>query len=147
MCGRFYIDPDLTIEKVREIIDEASKRADSAGEQLSFEGDIFPSQVVAVLADNRKLEPTAFAMRWGLSRQGGGMLINTRSETASDKPMFKESASKHRCLVPASGYYEWRDAGSGKKQRYSICPKKEGPYYLAGFSFRSQIPSSIRSRY
>lgn len=61
--------------------------------------------------------------RWGLVPSWakdpsiGGRMINARSETVVEKPAFRSAASKRRCLIPASGYYEWMPVtGSKTKQ-------------------------------
>lgn len=54
--------------------------------------------------------------------------INARSETVAEKPMFRNLVKRHRCLVPANGFYEWKKIGSGK-QPYYIHPT-QGPYML-----------------
>ncbi len=42
-------------------------------------------------------------------------LINARSETATEKPSFRNSAAKRRAIIPANGYYEWMKSEDGKK--------------------------------
>ena len=54
-------------------------------------------------------------MKWGYSGYGN-KVINARSETAFEKPMFRKSMQERRCLLPASGYYEWRHAQRGQEQ-------------------------------
>ncbi|MFF5987804.1 SOS response-associated peptidase [Prauserella flavalba] len=61
-------------------------------------------------------------MRWGLvpfwakDAGIGSRMINTRAETATEKPAFRKALSRRRCLIPADGWYEWRVAeGAGKK--------------------------------
>jgi hypothetical protein len=49
----------------------------------------------------------AFHMFWGFTAQNGSLIINARSETASERPMFKDSWAQRRCIIPASWYYEW----------------------------------------
>jgi putative SOS response-associated peptidase YedK len=44
--------------------------------------------------------------------------FNARAETVAEKPMFRDSFKKRRCLIPASGYYEWQDTPSGKQPYY-----------------------------
>jgi putative SOS response-associated peptidase YedK len=58
-------------------------------------------------------------------------MINARSETAHEKPAFKYNLHQHRCLIPASGYYEWQFAGDKKMPLY-IRLKKDEPFAFAG---------------
>jgi putative SOS response-associated peptidase YedK len=72
--------------------------------------------------DKRELVP----MRWGLipnwwSKPLKEMKLatfNARAETVAEKPMFRDAFRKRRCLIPASGYYEWQDTPEGKQPYY-----------------------------
>ena len=55
--------------------------------------------------------------RWAKEPKG---LINARAETVAEKPSFRDSFRRRRCLVPADGFYEWRAAGQRRKQPYAI---------------------------
>lgn len=123
MCGRYYIDENDPL--LRGFVDAARRK----GEVKS--GEIFPGDTAAVVANNRKLEPGVFPMRWGMERPGGGLVINARSETAANKPMFRESARLRRCLVPASWYFEWERRPEGKT-KYALRPERGGIVYLGG---------------
>lgn len=68
-------------------------------------GEIRPTDVVPVIAPNRSGKRAVYPMKWGYS--GKTLLINARSETAAGKPTFREDWARHRCIVPASWYYEW----------------------------------------
>jgi len=65
-------------------------------------------------------------MRWGLVpswwskplKEMKMATFNARAETVAEKPMFRDSFKKRRCLIPASGYYEWRDTPEGKQPYY-----------------------------
>lgn len=57
--------------------------------------------------------------------------INARSETASEKPMFRDAFEHRRCLVLADGFYEWQGA-RGSKQPYRICRRDREPFAFAG---------------
>ena len=78
-------------------------------------------------------------MRWGLlpawvkDPRKFSVLINARSETAAEKPAFKNAIRRRRCLIPADGYYEWQ--GSAKPKRpYFIHRRDRQPLGLAGLA-------------
>ena len=108
MCSRFYLDVEAS-EKLKAIIAEAGRRQMAlTGENTVVRGEAFPSQVVAALACGKNGQTAAFPMEWGFHRKDGkGLIINTRSETAASSPLFRDSIKERRCLIPASWYYEW----------------------------------------
>lgn len=56
--------------------------------------------------------------RWAKDPEVGFSTINARAETVASKPTFREAFRRRRCLIPASGYFEWRTEGKGGKQPY-----------------------------
>ena len=125
MCGRYYIDADD--DTIAELISQIATGPD--GERLMDMklGEIYPTNVVPVLADRPRL------MQWGFARyDGGGKVINARSETAANKPMFAKAIRERRCLLPASHYFEWQHAGNAKKEKNAISLPEGGPLYMAG---------------
>ena len=58
-------------------------------------------------------------------------LINARAETLSEKPSFRGAYKKRRCLIPATGFYEWHKTGDGK-QAYNICREDQQLFAFAG---------------
>lgn len=126
MCGRYYVAEDDQAEELRRIIDEAQRRS---AEPIKT-GEICPTDLAAVVANNRNGEPTPFAMRWGYALNKG-LLINARSESAADKPLFKDGMAQRRCLIPASLYFEWEKRGK-ERIKYAIAPEGAGLIYLAG---------------
>lgn len=78
-------------------------------------------------------------MQWGLvptwakDTAIASRLINARSETAASKPAFRDAMRRHRCLVPASGFYEWASKTGGRaKQPMVIRPVGDEPMAMAG---------------
>lgn len=77
------------------------------------------------------------AARWGLvpawasDLRIGNRLINARLESLAEKPAFRASLAKRRCVVPAEGYYEW-ERRDGTKVPYFIHDPEEAPLALAG---------------
>ncbi|MBM9468201.1 SOS response-associated peptidase [Nakamurella leprariae] len=124
---RYNIGPTVTVPVVRLRVDRASDGADRADG-----GESGQSRPV------RELEP----MRWGLVPSWakdvsvGNRMFNARAESLADKPAFRTALHRRRCLIPATGYYEWQKlpqadggatrtgAAEGRK-----APAKQ-PYYL-----------------
>ena len=126
MCGRYYIEIDE--EELRDIVIEVEKKARESGEQLTLKtgGEIFPVDVVPVQTGIGCYEP----MKWGFAGFKGKPVINARSETALEKPMFQKPMEDQRCLIPAGGYYEWKKEGAKKIKYQFFIPGK--PLYFAG---------------
>jgi putative SOS response-associated peptidase YedK len=76
-------------------------------------------------------------LRWGLvpfwahDASVGNKMINARAETVADKPSFRSSFRKRRCIVPADGFYEWQKTGR-RKQPYFFRLKSRQPFGMAG---------------
>ena len=104
--------------------------------------NIAPSQenpVVAIMENKRVIK----LMRWGLvpswakDEQMGNRMINARAETVSEKPSFKRSLKTKRCLIPASGYYEWKELPESRPTKKVKVPmyfrlKNDKPFAFAG---------------
>ena len=136
MCGRFYVPEDDGDEWIAKAVEGAEARAAGMNEGPVARGEVFPTQTVAALAPDKRGQPGAFPMRWGFVLENGRRLINTRSETAAEKPLFRDSYRLRRCLVPAAWYYEWerRTGPDGKpvSRRYALKAHGSGPCLLAG---------------
>jgi len=100
--------------------------------------NIAPSQDVVVvrrMPDDRERKLTM--LRWGLIPRWvkdptrGSQPINAKAETAAEKPMFRDAFRRRRCLIPADGFYEWKQEG-GRKQPVYICTKDRQPFAFAG---------------
>ncbi|MCR5237414.1 MAG: SOS response-associated peptidase [Lachnospiraceae bacterium] len=117
MCCRYWADDSL---EYREIVEEMN-RSPLVGRwqkksAVRSGGEIRPTDVVPVIAPDRRGRRAVFPMKWGF--MGKSLLINARSETASVKPMFREAWRRHRCIVPSSWYFEWEhQTGSDGKVR------------------------------
>ena len=98
-------------------------------------GEIRPTNVVPVIASKRSGEKAVFPMKWGFS--GRTLLMNARTETTPVKATFKDAWASHRCIVPASWYFEWEHivGNDGKKRtgdKYLIQPKGSAMTWLCG---------------
>ena len=80
-------------------------RADRCGAEVSAHGQVYQVRQrrfdLRVIATGRNGKKAVFPMRWGFQIPGRSLLVNARSETAGEKPTFKESWEKHRCIIPA----------------------------------------------
>ena len=144
MCGRYYIA--IEEDELRDIGEEAEKivKAFSEPIPLKTQGEIFPTNVVPVQTGIDRYVP----MKWGFVSYDKKTIINARSETALQKPMFKKAMLQSRCLIPASGYFEWNRGGDGgngkgKKVKYQIYVPGE-PLYFAG-CYRQEKGSPLRT--
>ena len=139
MCCRFFTGDEEDDEELRAIID-ALQRCGGGGAAVAR--DVLPTDTAAVIASSRRLSPGVFAMRWGFSGAGGAPVINARSETAHERPMFAESMASRRCLIPAGWYYEWERRGR-ERVRYAIRPEEAagtlGVIELSDFRLRHDI--------
>ena len=108
MCGRF-----TQYHSEEELLDRfEALRTPDLKEPLEPRYNIAPSQkVAAVIArEGRRLEQ----FQWGLlpawAKDVRKPLINIRADTLAEKPYFRGALARRRCLIPASGFYEWKEA-------------------------------------
>ncbi|MEX0611319.1 MAG: SOS response-associated peptidase [Pirellulales bacterium] len=139
MCGRFTLrtPANVLIEHF-----DLDVRASRQLELFEPRYNIAPTQeIAAVRSDAPNRRRTIALLRWGLipswSKAGatGPPMINARAETLAEKPAFRTALRCRRCLIPADGFYEWRQAasgGRGKKQPYYIHRADYGPFAFAG---------------
>jgi putative SOS response-associated peptidase YedK len=106
MCGRYYFDESIDISKILEVLE---KKYDQNTLDLLSTGEIFPSNISLVFANN-----DYYLMKWGYSLNKRN-LINTRIETIRDTDIYKEDYLNHKCVIIASGFYEW---DKHKKRHY-----------------------------
>jgi putative SOS response-associated peptidase YedK len=98
--------------------------------------NIAPTQQVLTVRANGPSREAEF-VRWGLvpfwskDPKAGPPLINARSESVREKPSFREAFKRCRCLIPATGFYEWKRDGKAK-QPFNIGMADESPFAFAG---------------
>lgn len=99
--------------------------------------NIAPTQPVAAIWEETGRREGHFA-RWGLvprwvkDPREFPLMINARAETMAEKPAFRDALKHGRCIIPASGYYEWHTGPDKKKQPYYITLNDDQPMALAG---------------
>lgn len=152
MCCRYYYE-DFERE-LRELIRaEAVVQLPGFGRNKTENRDISPSQAAITihaaeasggrLADSIATEAKygktgmlgASAMNWGFANPyRKGLVINARAETAREKNLFADSIAKRRCVIPASGFYEW----DRYRARYRFTLPGNELIFFAGFFRKEQ---------
>lgn len=124
MCGRYYID-DSTSREIERIVRQVNEKLVREREGR----EIMPSKAAPVIVGrNEEFAEELFV--WGFPGiQKKGLIFNARSETALQKPMFRESIRARRCMIPAAGFYEW----DSDKNKVTFEREDGRPLYLAGF--------------
>ena len=128
MCGRYSLIADLG---------ELARRFEFEGDWLEFESsyNVAPTHNVLTVVGGEARR--AGFMRWGLiphwakDHRIGSRMINARAETAAEKPSFRDSLRRRRCLVLADGFYEWQRNGKEKRPMRVVMRSGE-PFAFAG---------------
>ncbi|MFZ5974856.1 MAG: SOS response-associated peptidase [Bacillota bacterium] len=141
MCGRYFISAEEDILEMRRIISEINRRYYETPMQASIKtGEVFPTDYAPVLVQGANA-PRAGLMRWGFpKRKGSGVIINARSETAREKGMFSIPLLRQRCVVPTTGFFEWRHEGGKIKKKYLFRLPGTKMLYLAGLYSACSLP-------
>lgn len=131
MCGRFAIT--LPSDAMAQLFN--AQPANDLPEVPQY--NVCPTTQVHVVRmgeDSRRL----VSMRWGFlphwykAENGGPLLINARAETVAEKPAFRAACRSRRCLIPASGFYEWTKDESGARLPWYITRRDGAPIAFAG---------------
>jgi len=138
MCGRFTLT-----KKQKEVADRFNAKIEG------MINDIFnaaPTQELPVITD---ANPAKIAFyKWGLvpswskDENSGSKLINARAETLREKPTFRKLIETQRCLIPADGFYEWKQTPNGK-QPFRIMLSNNDLFAFAGLWDKWQSPSGL----
>jgi len=102
---------------------------------LTASYNIAPTQQVLAIR-MKEGDKECVALRWGLipswAKDKKSMFINARSETLFEKPAFRASVKRRRCLILADGYYEWKVLGPKARQPYYFRMADDKPFAFAG---------------
>lgn len=128
MCGRYTLT--MTPEELKRLF----RYLETPNFPPRY--NVAPTQPIPIVRADHG-ERHFVLVRWGLipgwvkDPASFTLLINARSETAAEKPAFRSAMKYRRCLVPASGFYEWRRVGK-EKQPFYIRPRDGGIVGFAG---------------
>jgi putative SOS response-associated peptidase YedK len=129
MCGRFTfaISPELLAEVFGVPVLE----------EIPHRYNIAPSQPVPIIREAATDGRYLSSIRWGLVPHWakdpsiGNRMINARCETVHEKPAFRQAIRARRCIVPASGFFEWAASPEGKSPHY-VTMRDGSPLAFAG---------------
>jgi putative SOS response-associated peptidase YedK len=131
MCGRFAIT--LPPEAMAQLFEATPGNDVPGGSRFN----VCPTQDIATVtseAGRRRLRP----MRWGFlphwykTPTDGPLLINARAETIAEKPAFRAACRERRCLIPATGFYEWTKDAEGTRWPWYFHDPSGAPLVFAG---------------
>jgi putative SOS response-associated peptidase YedK len=134
MCGRF-----TNRYTWRELVELYRLTDQGDGADWSPSYNIAPTELAPVVRVNRQTgERRLSLLQWGLvpfwskDPKIAYSTINARAETVAEKPAFREAYQRRRCLVPTSGFFEWREDGTKAQQPYHFTRADGRPLTLAG---------------
>lgn len=129
MCGRY--DLNETGQRIRVFFKAVNPF------EFGPRYNCAPSDLLPIVRVSREGERKAALAKWGLvpwfsdAPKTTYSTINARAETVDRSPAYREPFRRRRCLVPATGYYEWQKLSGGGKQPYRITRENGG---LVGFA-------------
>jgi putative SOS response-associated peptidase YedK len=131
MCGRYAFTPGSDFFDHFSLLDPDYERG-----SLQDNHNVSPGQLMPVITKGQKFNQLSL-MRWGMvpswakDSKIGFKMINARAESISIKPSFKIPFRRHRCLIPANGYYEWKKEDK-KKIPFYYTLKNQPLFAFAG---------------
>ncbi|WP_420862474.1 SOS response-associated peptidase [Algirhabdus cladophorae] len=130
MCGRFSIT--LPNDAMAQLFE--AQPANDLPDVPNY--NVCPTNQIHVITqeDGRRLRPMrwGFLPRWYKSPTDGPLLINARGETIAQKPAFRNACRERRCLIPATGFYEWTKDPDQNRLPWYIQPQADQPLVFAG---------------
>jgi len=146
MCGRF----SLHLTDLAAVASALGVSLPPDAELPAWEPryNVAPTQPSPIAIDDA--EPTLTMARWGLlphwakDAGEGARAINARVESAADKPSFRDSWRAQRCIVPATGYFEWKRLDDGEREPMWIHREDSAIMRMAGLWSRWRSPGGER---
>lgn len=138
MCSRYFLDADGNIIAFTFRV--------PASDRIRKRFNIAPTQEAPVIRAAKDGAREVAMLRWGLvpfwarDPKIGTTMINARSEGVEAKPAFREALKQRRCLVPATGFFEWQGE-PGRKQPWAITVPGQPLFAFAGLWERWKPPA------
>lgn len=121
MCGRYTLFTEEDNQQIKQILEHLKEHPLRPKMKT---GEIFPTNLAPIITNIKNQEYEIF--KWGFEFKS--LIINARSETIFEKKSFIEPIRNGRCLIPATGFYEWDK--DKNKHHYSL--DENIPLYMAG---------------
>lgn len=143
MCGRYFLSEEK--EELGKWFDVDAIELDT----IEPNYNAAPTDIMPVVGENEEGRRSILPFRWGLipfwaeEPDVNYSMINARAETVDTKRSYKPCFEKYRCLVPASGFYEWKGE-EGDKNPYYIHPNNEPMFAMAGIYNVWEAPDGKR---
>lgn len=139
MCGRLNVTTDPLVEWL----------SDTLGIDFAIETntDLRPTETIATLATING-QPQQLNTQWGIKPSWSKkLIINAQGETAATKKTFASAFTHHRCLIPVTGWYEWKSheetAARRQKDKYSFTHPEGTPLLMAGIWFNGTTQHAL----
>ena len=134
MCGRYAISTEEENVEFREILNKINEKFRDTEELSKMKtGEIFPTNIVPIITAGSNNNKVVNLFKWGFPNfRNNSVIINARSETIEEKPTFRKIFHTKRCLIPASGFFEWKLI-EDKKVKHLIRTANRNFFYMAGF--------------
>lgn len=129
MCSRYFLDADGNVIAYTFSV--------PLNERVRRRFNIAPTQEAPIVRVSPEGPREMAMLRWGLVPSwskdlgAGTKMINARGESVAEKPAFREAMARRRCLVPATGFFEWK-AAPGRKQPFAITVPERPLFAFAG---------------
>ena len=139
MCGRFALGMPKAQLKLDFGLDDCA--------DFPLRYNIPPGTDIPVIRQSPEGRRVLNLLRWGLvphwaDPKLGAKMSNARGETVAEKPSFRSAFKARRCLIPASGFYEWK-AVAGAKQPFYISLRSGKPMAFAGLWESKNVPEGV----
>lgn len=134
MCGRYVLEGP--IDRIAEHFEASATK----GYEWADSYNIAPTTQIPVVRVNSQGQRVVLPHTWGLipfwakDATISAKLNNARGETVHEKPAFRKGFARFRCLIPATGYYEWQaptEGNKGRKIPHYIHPSSDKTRYFA----------------
>jgi putative SOS response-associated peptidase YedK len=126
MCARYHVDDELS-KQIEKVLSRINAKSEASVPSVATK-DIHPTNeapIISVVADTIGCK----LQHWGFKGyHGKQVIINARSETALEKPTFKDSVKSRRAVIPATQFYEWNPA----KEKFIFRLKDSPLLFMAG---------------